>query len=890
MHLSRRLAILRARLRSLIERQQVENELDKELGFHLEQQTRENVARGMELDEARQAALRRLGGLAQIQEECRDKRRVRQLETVFQDLKYASPALLHSPGFSIVIVLTMALAIGANSAIFSVIDNVLLRPLPYLQPDRLVRLFLHNRVFPKFPLNPYDFRDYRERARSFESMAAYARDDLQLSGNDTPVRLRAFAITAGFFHVLGSQPQMGREFSTNDELPANGHVVILSNAIWRQRFGASRSVVGRNVLLNGEPFTVVGVMGAGMEHPGNDYHALAYGEAVDAWIPFTFKDNAANRGSHFIDGIARLRAGLSPAQAQAEVNALMTQMGREHEGDRGWQVTVTPLHREIVGGSQRLLWILLGAVSAVLLIACVNAANLLLVRATARERELALRAAIGGTKSRIIRLLLTESVLISLGGGILGGAIAVVGVRALVTLVPPGFPRAGEIHVNAGMFFFTFFVALGTGVLFGLAPAWQGSSVDLRSSLHEGGRNATSGSGSMRLRDGLVVCEVALACLLLVGAGLMVRSFVNLLRTDPGFRPQNTLTASLSLRTPAYEHTRAAINNFYDGLLTAMAANPGVSAVGIATDLPWTGYDENDGGFHIQGKTPPPNTDFHARYHSASNDYFRALGIPLVSGRYFDEQDGRNGVQSLLINEVMEKRYFPGENAVGQKVSFEDHPKDTDWMTIVGVVGDVKDTPASEQAEPAFWWPLRQVPFLDTCIVVRSRSQPGVIAGAIRAAVHRLDPMLAVSDVRTMEDIANDAYASSRFALALIGLFAMLAVTLAGIGTYGVISYTMSRRSREFGLRIALGAQRRDISAFVFSKGMKLAVAGSALGVAGSLALGRLMASLLYGVNPRDPLTITAACLTTLISAAIACYVPARRATRSDPMEALRAE
>jgi predicted permease len=878
-------------MRSLVRRGVMENELDKELRFHLERQTQENIARGMTADEARHAASRRLGGAAQIQEECRDTRRVQQLESTFQDFRYAARTLFHSPGFSVVIVLTMALGIGANSAIFSVIDSVLLRQLPYAQPDRLVRLFLHSREYPKFPLNPFDFRDYRERSRSFESMAAYARDDLQLSGGDTPVRLRAFAITAGFFHVLGSRPQMGREFTRKDELPANGHVVVLSDQLWRQRFTSRPGILGEKIVLNGEPFTVVGVMAAGVAHPGNDYHALAYGETVDAWIPFPFKDNPSNRGSHFIDGIARLKNGVTPDQAQAELNSVMTQMGREHEGDRGWRVVVTPLHREIVGGSQRLLWILLGAVSVVLLIACVNAANLLLARATVRERELALRAAIGGTKSRIIRLLLTESILISLTAAIFGAVIAVAGVRALTALLPPNFPRASDIHVNAAMFLFTLLVALATGVLFGLAPAWQGSSVDLRSSLHDGGRSVTGGFGSVRLRDGLVVCEVALACLLLVGAGLMIRSFANLLRTDSGFRPHGVVTASLSLRTPNYDYAkRQGIVDFYDRLAAKLASNPGVTAVGVGTDLPWTGYNENDGGFAIQGKKPPPDSEFHARYHSASADYFRALGIPLVSGRFFNEHDGGNGIQSLLINSTMARLYFPGESAIGQKVSFEDHPKEKDWMTIVGVVGDVKDTPASDGAEPAFWWPLRQVPFLDVSVAVRGRSQSRVLAGEIRSAVRELDATLAVADVRTLDEITNEAYASSRFALFLISLFALLAVTLAGIGTYGVISYTMSRRSREFGLRIALGAQPRDVSAFVFGKGMKLAAAGAMIGVFGSLMVGRVLANLLYQVNARDPLTIALAGLMTLAAAALACYVPARRATRSDPMNALRAE
>src|SRR5579863_5093452 len=428
-------------MRSLFRRGQMERELEKELRFHLAQQIEENLALGMPPAESRLAALRMLGGVTQIQEECRDMRRTNPIEDVLRDLRHTLRGFPRSPGFYVVIVLTMALSIGATSAIFSVVDGVLFRPLPYAKPDRLVRMFLSGTDYPKFPFNPWDFHDYRDRARSFESMAAYVHSDLQLTGAGEPVLLPGFSVTSGFFHVLGLNPAMGREFTVNDELPANGHVAILSNRLWRTRFASRPSILGAKVLLDAIPYTVVGVMPPGVEHPGNAYRSVAYGETVDVWKPFAFEGNPTERGSHFLDCVARLRSGVTPAQAQAELSSIMVQLGREHGGDQGWRVVAVPLHREIVGRSQSLLWILLGSVGIVLLIACVNSANLLLARAAIRQREIALRAALGARRSRLIRQMLTESVLLSLAGATLGAVVAIGGVRTLVSFLPADFPR-----------------------------------------------------------------------------------------------------------------------------------------------------------------------------------------------------------------------------------------------------------------------------------------------------------------------------------------------------------------------------------------------------------------------------------------------------------------
>ena len=660
-------------MRSLFRRADVERELDKELRFHLAQQIEENLALGMPPAEARFAALRTLGGVTQIQEECRDMRRTHLIEDVFRDLRQAARAFLRSPGFYVVIVLTMALSIGANSAIFSVVDGVLFRPLPYAKPDRLVRMFLSGADFPKFPLNPWDFRDYRDRSRSFESLAAYVHSDLQLTGAGQPVFLSGFAVTSRFFHVLGVNPAMGREFTVKDELPANRRVAILSNRLWRSRFGSRPDILGAKVLLDAAPFTVVGIMPPGVEHPGNAYRSVAYGDTVDVWTPFAFEGNPSQRGSHFLDCVARLKDGVTPAQAQAELSALMIQLGREHDGDRGWRVMAIPLHREIVGRSQSLLWILLGSVGIVLLIACVNAANLLLARAAVRQREIALRAALGAGRSRLIRQMLTESVLLSLTGAAFGALVAIAGVKALVSFLPADFPRASDIHVNAVMFVFALTIAIATGILFGLAPALQASKTDLVRSLHDGGRAVTSGSSSLRLRNILVASEVALACVLLIGAGLILRSFVNLLRTDPGFRSHHVLTADISLPFENYK-TPQSVLRFYDRFTTRLASIPDVNVAGVASDLPWTGYDDN-AGFNIEGKKPPPGKEFHGRYHAASAGYFRALSIPLLEGRFFNAHDTTDGPLTIIVNRAMARLYWPGEDALGKRIAFEDNPK-----------------------------------------------------------------------------------------------------------------------------------------------------------------------------------------------------------------------
>jgi predicted permease len=879
------------RLRALWRRNQEESDLNDELRFHFEKQVEKFRLAGIGEEEARRRARLIFGGHEQVKEDIREARGTGFFEDACQDLRYAARQLRANPTFAVVMILTLALGIGANSAIFSVINGVLIQPLPYRQPDRLMRIFPSNAIYPIFNLNPFDFRDFRARNKSFDDMAAYMRSDMQLSGSGEPIRLTGIGITSGFFRVLGLTPELGREFDAKAEIPGNDQEVILSDRTWRSNFAATPNILGRKITLNEQPFTVVGVMPSGTAHPGNEYHPLAYGQDVDVWWPFTFQGDPGSRGSHYMEGIARLKSGVTLAQAQAELNAIMTQLGREHEGDVGWNMLVVPLSREIVGTSRPLILVLLGAVAMVLFIACANAANLMLTRATVRQREIAVRLALGASRSRVIRQLLIESLLIALIGGTLGLLLALAGVKALVSLLPANFPRAHDIHVSAPVFLFTLLISIGTGVLFGLAPALQACRIDPKEGLHNGRRGATSGARQGHLRNALVISEVSLACVLLIGAGLMLRSLLNLLHLDPGFQTDHVITAMLSLPHERFK-TPQSLMHFYEELPRGIRPLPGVESAGLGSDIPWTGYNDNTGGFTIEGKQPQPHQEFHARYHMATPGYFRALGIPLLRGRFFNDADKPDSAHVLIINRAMAEKYWSGEDAVGKRLTFEDHPKDKDWITIIGVVGDVKDKPNSPSAEPAFWWPFLQARYgsQDLLLAVRSTSDPHLLVNAIRQQVARLDPALAVADIRTMDQIVTASVSTPRFAFLLIGLFGTLAMTLAAIGTYGVIAYSVSQRTAEFGLRMALGAQRFDLLSLVLLQAGKLVLVGTAAGMLLALALAQALRSLIYQVSPADPLTFAAIGIAVLLIAILAGYIPARKATQADPMEALRAE
>jgi len=881
--------ILLLRLRSLFGRSSVERELERELSFHIEQQAEENIARGMSSDDAYAAAKRSLGGVAQIQEECRDMRRTNHIETVWNDLRYAVRTLFRAPVFTIIIVLTLALSIGANSAIFSVIQGVLLRPLPYPRPERLVRIYFQSDSQPKFPMNPNDFRDFRERNRTFESVAGMTRHDVQLSGKGAdPVMLRGFVVTAGYFSTLGLKPARGRDFTKDDELAERFHLAILSDHLWRGRFSSDPNIIGRTVTLNAETVTIVGVMPPEMQHPGNNFQAVADGDTVDLWMPFFLYESPNDRGSHYLDVIGRLKPGVTAAQANADLSGVLEQLMKEHTG-KGWRIYTIPLYQETVGRSQRMLLVLLAAVGLLLLIACVNAANLLLARSSARVREIAVRSALGAARGRIIRQLLTESVVIALAGASLGTLLALGGVRVLVSFLPADFPRASAIRLDATVFAFTMIVALVTGLLFGLAPALTASRTDLQQSLRESGRSTGGSSRQLRLRNVLVIGETGLASVLLIAAGLMLHSFVNLLRAEPGFDPQQVLTASLSLPYQRYRTVPQRVQ-FYRQLIANLESLPGVRYAGAATDLPWTGYDGNADGYKIEGRSDEYNQKTTARYHSATPDYFRALGISLVSGRFFDGREDPDGPVVIIVNESMANHYWPGESALGKRISFFSRPHEKDWLQIVGIVRDVKDEPTTTSVRNAFWLPHSQHSDRNLLVAVRSSTDPALLANQFRVAVRQLDPELAVADLRTMTQVAHAALSTERFSLFLVGLFALLALILATFGMYGVISYSVNQRMHEFGLRMALGAKPSDLLRLILGQGLTLSVAGAAIGLLCAAGLTRLLGSLLYGVKATDPLTFAGVALLALATTTLACYLPARRAASADPMHSLRSE
>lgn len=802
----------------------------------------------------------------------------------FHDLRYAFRDISKNIGFTAIAVVTLSAGIGANSAMFSVVRGVLIDPLPYPQPDRLYRIFYTTHEYPKFPFNPADFLDYRARNRVFESLAVFTENDLELSDSDRPERLTALSVSKDYFRVLGAAPVIGRDFQPADEVPGNQRVVILSYELWKRRFQADRAIVGRKVLMNGEPFTVIGVAPAGFEHCGGDYRSPAHGMTVDAWWPFSF--GRSSRGSHFLNGIGRLKPGVTAAEASNDMNRIAADLGREYH--YSWRLFLVSLRDEIVGKSQRMLVVLLGAVAFVLLIACVNVAGLLLVRATARSRDMAVRAALGASRLRLIGSSLAESLILALLGAVGGSFVAWWGVVLLSKAVASTLPRADMIRIHPALFAFTLALSLLTGLIFGWAPAMGAARADLSRALCEGARGATSGGRQSRLRSILVAGEIGLASALLIGAGLFLRSFVNLLRLDPGFQTQNVITGTVVLPRSRYKDDTAR-ERFFRDFLASLSNLPGVRAAGASSDVPWTGYDEN-AGFTVEGRPSSPDNETHARYHSATPGYFRAVGIPLLAGRSIIDTDDLKSPYVIVINSSMAQRYWPGESAIGKRITFSDHLKEKDWFTVVGIVGDVKDAPSAKAAEPAFWWSQSQQSFNAMLVAVRTEGDPARVVGGMRAELARIDRQLPLSDIRTMEQIAGASRSGPRFVLALSGIFAALALALAAIGTYGVMAYSVAQRRHEFGLRIALGARSRDLLGLVLTQGLRLAAIGVVLGLASSWALGQLLRSLLYGVDAHDPITFLTAATVALFAALVACFIPARRATQLDPMISLRAE
>ena len=884
MNLSRRIVILRLRLRSLFRREQVEQDLSEELQYHLEKKIQGHLAAGLTQEEARRKALREFGGVELSKENCRDTRRVNYIQDLLQDLGFGVRMLRNSPTFAIVAILTLALGMGANTAIFSVIHGVLLRPLPFPKQDQLMILFEENNDGTRSNTSWATFMDWNRLNHSFTGIAAVSFWSPTYVGAHDAETLIGFRASSTLFDLMGVKLERGRNFLPSEDVRGNNFVVILSYGFWQRTFGGDPGIVGKSVQLGTRAYTVVGVLPADFpsvlsfdpRKPADIYTPLAY----DATLPYACRD------CRHLRAIARLRDGLPIAGAEAEMNQISANLFREYPTSYSASgVTLTPLKDYLVGDVKTALWILLGSVGFVLLIACVNVANLLLAWAVRRQHEVALRAALGARRARMVRQFLTESLLLSLLGGAFGFFLAWGGVAVLQLLQLANLPRLQNVRIDAWTFAFTFGISLVTGLVFGLLPAFGASRFDLNKALRETGKS-TAGKERYRLRSVLIFADVALALLLLTGAGLMMKSFIRLLEVNPGFDPSHTLTLTLSLWGPKSADAPAIA--FFDQVLQRVQALPGVESAGIVSQLP-LGGNLDMYGVHVEGKSlANPEEDPSADRYSITPGYLRAMHIPLLGGREFDQRDAQTSPMVALVNESMARQFWPGEDPVGKRFRMGDTKGP--WKTVVGVVGDVLhkglDAPHSIQVY------LPNTQFTDSMVIlaVRTSNDPASLAAAVRSEIASLDPQVPISNVATMDEVVSASLANQRFGALLFLLFGAIALVLTAVGIYGVISYGVAQRTHEIGIRLALGAGRREVLSMVVGEALKPALLGAALGLSAAFGLTRLLTRLLFNVKPADPLVFAGVLLLLIGVALLASYIPALRATRVDPIVALRYE
>ncbi|HEU4431965.1 MAG TPA: ABC transporter permease [Pyrinomonadaceae bacterium] len=800
------------------------------------------------------------------------------METTFRDIRYGFRNLLKRPGFTAIALIALALGIGANTAIFSLVNAVVLRPLPYPDPDRLVWAWGNIRNGGnRASVSPLDYLDYRNQNTTFEHLAATMQMPLNLTGSGDPERLMSSIVTGNFFQAFGVTPALGRGFSLDNEKPGSDQVVVLSYALWQRRFGGEPGIINQRILLDGKSYEVIGVMPKDLTFP----------QTSELWLPMNFDGEPGMkvRKAHFLRPIGRLKPGVTLAQAQADTDAIAARLEQQFpESNLGWNLRLEPLRDRLIGSSKATLFILFGAVGFVLLIACANVANLLLVRATARQKEIALRTALGASRWRIVRQLLTESLLLALIGGVLGALIAAWGIDLLVTLSSDMSPPTADVKIDSTVLAFTLVTSVFTGLLFGVLPALRTAKLNLSDTLKEGGRSGGEGALRNRTRSLLVVFESAVAVVLLIGAGLLIRSLIALENTSPGFDANNVLTLRIDLPRAKYD-TPAKSDVFFEQLERRLSGLPGVETVGLITELPLSGQ-ANDTPFTVEGR-PPVASDqqFGADFRRVNQNYFQALRIPLLRGRTLTDQDVRDGGKVIVVSQELVDTVFPNEDPLGKRLLTAISPQP---FEIVGVVGGIRHRALQFQPWSAIYIPTRQTGRFN--VTIRTQGDPMALVPAVRQEVSAIDPEQPISSLQPMSDLVALSTSTPRYRTSLLALFAAIAMILAATGIYGVMSYSVAQRTHEIGIRMALGARRADVLNLVVRQGMVLVLIGLGIGLIGAFGLTRVMASLLFGVTAKDPITFVFVAGLLAVVAFVACFIPARRATKVDPLTALRYE
>jgi putative ABC transport system permease protein len=886
-HLLQSLTRLWLRLHSLFHRRRLQREMEEEMRFHLDQQTRQNLDAGMASEEARYAARRQFGNQTWLKEASREMWRVNSIETLMQDVRYGARMMWKAPGFTVAASLTLALGIGANTAIFSVVNAVLIHSLPYAEAERLVTVWEKTRVNEQNQINIGNFLDWKEQNNVFTDMAAFVDARAILTGAGEPEEIPAQRATDNLFSVLGVSPMLGRAFSPNDSKPGLNNVAIISFGLWQRRFGGDPGVIGRKILLGNAENIVIGVM-----PPDFKWHIRKNsltGANAELWTPLIYTDFQRQRIGRFASAVARIKPGVTYDQASAEMDAIGRRLAEQYKDfNNGCTVALVPLRKQLAGEIRLGLFVLTGAVGCVLLIACANVANLLLARAASRRKEIAVRMALGAGRRRIVRLLLTESFLLAGLGGAMGVLLARWGAGFLVRLSPPELADLRGMELSAPVLGFTFGLTLLTGIIFGLAPAFELSRPRLSETLKEAGRGLIGSRGSRRLRSAFVIAEIALAIVLLIGAGLLLRSFNRLQSVEAGFDARNVLTMRVSLPGRIYDQDNKVVN-FFSRALEDLKALPGVESVGAVNFLPFAGPGVAT-GFFVEGRPDsPPDQKMTTGVLIVDQNFFRTLRVPLMRGRLFTEQETHEMRHVVLINEVLARKYFSGEEPLGRRIRIGLRNGDTP-SEIVGVVGNVRQSGFDREAEPMAYWPIPKSTSRTMTFVIRTNGEAIALAPATREAIRALDAQQPVAEVRTLENLLGKSVARQRFNTWLLAVFAATALILAAIGVYSVMAYSVTQRSHEIGIRIALGACAPDVLKLIVGQGMKLALSGVILGLIGGIGLTRLLANLLFGVSATDPLTFSSVAALLVGVALAACWLPARRATKVDPMVALRSE